>query len=261
MTAFICTNPPSIPVRLYHHTKASNVVSLLNGDAKCVSFLLKNNLDKNDREELQMGIKLMKNVRTYLQANDKPSLLDQVTDFDNSYSLSFTENEVNKHMLSEYGDVRFEFDLRMFKIARPKKCEYYSDEDINELSRLYISEIKRREYITKESCDSLKIDKLMNVLLMENDLIEKISTIKRQNEWEQEGEWRIILFKQKEDSRLFFVEGKPRMRLDISLRYLTGITLFYNDDNKNEMRNVRSYLKRWKRWNKVFTFNVIMKKI
>ena len=101
MTQFVQTIQPDTPRQLYHYTQPGNIFSMLDAKKKCVCFWLKNNKDKNDEKELKYGRELMEKVRNYMRSMGQPSILDQMTDFDNSYSASFTEGVLSGHMLSE----------------------------------------------------------------------------------------------------------------------------------------------------------------
>ena len=247
MKKFVRALPPDIPKVLSHYTKVGNIMNMLRGDTKSVCFLLKNNYDKNDNAELKLGIELMRKFREYLQSNNLHSVLDHVTDFKNSYSLSFTAGEANQYMLSEYGKVCLEFDFRTYRNPKPIKCEYYTDEDVNDLIDQYILDLNQ----TRNSLTLYEI---------EWDIIEKLATIKRQKEWEAEKEWRMVLHKQDEDSRcLVDTDGKSRLILNIPISFLTRITLFYDNENKTEMNHMRANLKEWKRKNNIRLFDVVMK--
>ena len=246
MVKFIRDLPPDIPQVLCHYTKAGNLESMLKGDTKSVCFWLKNNCDKNDEAELKMGINLMQKFRKYLQSNNCHSVLDQVKYFKNSYSLSFTEGETSQHMLSEYGKARLEFDFRKYRTPKPIKCEYYTDDDINDLIDQFISDLNQTH-------------NLLTLYEIETDIIEKISTIKWQKKWEAEKEWRMVLHKQAEDLRYFVdSEGRPRLILNIPISFLKGITLFYDNEDKTEMNKMCDCLKDWKEKNDVRTFDVVM---
>jgi hypothetical protein len=229
MDKFVQIFSPEIPQVLCHYTQSGNLESMLNGDTKSVCFWLKNNRDKNDEAELKMGIDLMMKVREYLNSISKSTLLDQLSNFENSYSLSFTEGEVSSHMLTEYGSACLEFDLRALASPKPQKCEYYTEDDIDELAELYIADFNRLQ-------SQLSIDTLLPWIIAEGDILQKIATIKRKNEWEQEGEWRIIVHKQENDLRCFSApDGTQRLTVDIPISYLKRITLFSDNVNKDEI--------------------------
>lgn len=253
MSIFVQALPPDIPQRLCHYTRAGNLKNMLKGDTKSVCFWLKNNRDKNDKAELQMGIDLMTKAREYLKSKNQFTLLDRLSNFENSYSLSFTEGKVNSHMLTEYGSACLEFDLRYLDGDKPKKCEYCTEEDIDELAEECIADFNQCQDLS--SFESLK-----KWIVTEWDIIQKIATIKRKTEWEQEGEWRIIMHKQQNDSRYISApDGTQRLILNIPIKALTRITLFYDGENKPEMNKTHAYLKVWKRQNDVRTFDVVMR--
>lgn len=143
---------------------------MLDAKKKCVCFWLKNNKDKNDEKELKYGRELMEKVRNYMQSIGQPSILDQMTDFDNSYSASFTEGVLSGHMLSEYGTARLEFDLRRYKDEKLYQCEYYTEEDLADLYKVFIRDIQSMEGINKDSDNNLKLEKIFRMITLEWDL-------------------------------------------------------------------------------------------
>ena len=103
----------------------------------------------------------MEKVRDYYRSKGQPSILEQMTDFDNSYSASFTEGVLDAHMLKEYGTARLEFDLRDYRDEDIYKCEYYTVEDLTELYQVMIADIQSMDGITKESSMDLKFGKII----------------------------------------------------------------------------------------------------
>ena len=84
---------------------------------------------------------------------------------------------------------------------------------------------------------------LFSCVIAEWDIIQKIATIKSKNKWKQEGEWRIIVHRQQDDQRCFFApNGLQRLALNIPIPFLKRISLFYNNENKDEMNEVFAYL-------------------
>lgn len=261
MTQFVQALQPETPRLLFHYTKPKYIDNMLDVQRNSVCFWLKNNKDKNDKKELKYGRELMEKVRAYFQSIGQPSMLDQIKDFDNSYSASFTEGVLDAHMLDEYGTVRFEFDFRKYK-EHIYKCEYYSEDDLTELYRVMISDIQSVDGITKESCNELKMAKFFKQVTIEMDLISKIASIKLKNEWECEGEWRFVLHKQVNDERYFHDEdGYERLKMYIPIAYLTGITLFYNDNTKEDMNVLSKRIKDLRNWNRMGRFNVKLMRI
>ena len=250
------------PRQLYHYTKPGNIISMLDVSSKSICFWLKNNKDKNDKKELKYGRELMEKVRDYLHSIGQPSMLDQMTDFENSYSASLTEGVLDAHMLKEYGTARLEFDLRNYKDEEIYKCEYYKEEDLAELADVFINEIQSMEGITVESRDDLKWNKLYRLFLLEMDLKVKIGSIKLKDEWEMEGEWRYVLHKQEKDERYFHdSDGFERLKMLVPIKYLTGITLLYDESSKEAMKGLQKELKEYRNWNKLGRFDVKRMKI
>lgn len=259
---FVQARQPDTPRQLYHYTKPVNIISMLDVGSKGVCFWLKNNKDKNDEKELKYGRELMEKVREYYRSKGQPSLLDQMTDFDNSYSASFTEGVLDAHMLKEYGTARLEFDLRGYNDEEIYKCEYYTEEDLAELYQVMITDIQSMDGITKESSMDLKFGKIIRQATLEMDLKAKIGSIKLKDEWETEGEWRYVLHKQENDERYFHdSEGLERLKMFVPIKFLTGITLLYDESSKKEMKMLQKKLKNCRDWNKLGRFNVKMMKI
>lgn len=261
MAEFVQTLQPETPRLLFHYTKPANIMNMLDTGSISVCFWLKNNKDKNDEKELKYGRELMESVRHYLHSIGQPSLLDQITDFDNSYSASFTEGVLDNHMLGEYGTARFEFDLRGYK-EEIFKCEYYTEEDLEELKNVFIRDIQSMEGVTKESRPDLKQIKILRMITLEWDLKSKIASVKLKDKWESEGEWRILQHKQEKDERYFIdSDGKERLKMFIPITFLKGITLFYDENSKNEMKEFCRRIKEQRNWNKLGRFNVKLMRI
>lgn len=261
MTEFLQVTRPETPSQLYHYTQPANIISMLDASNKSVCFWLKNNKDKNDEKELKYGRELMEKVRNYLHTIGQSSLLDQMMDFDNSYSASFTEGILSDHMLSEYGTARLEFDFRNYAGEHIFKCEYYSEEELEELCDVFIDDFKSMSSINAQSRTDLKLGKLFCCINLEWDLKTKIASIKLKDDWESEGEWRIVLHKQDFDDRYFVhTDGKERLKLNIPLTFLTGITLFYDDNNMEEMKDLCKKIKNITQKDWLVQFNINLKK-
>lgn len=261
MGQFVQAYQPNTPCRLFHYTKPTNIMSMLDAKCKSVCFWLKNNKDKNDENELKYGRELMERVRDYLNSIDQPSLLNQISGFDNSYSASFTEGVLDDHMLKEYGTARLEFDFRKYN-ERIYKCEYYTEDDLAELYKVMIGDLQSMEDINRNSRDDLKFLKICNLISLEYDLLTKISSIKLKDEWECEGEWRFVLHKQVDDKRYFRdAEGFERLLMHIPITYLTGITLFYDDNTKQKTIDLEKNIMHYINKNNLGQFDVKLKKI
>ena len=118
------------------------------------------------------------------------------------------------------------------------------------------------EGINKDSDKNRKLEKIFRMITLEWDLKSKIASIKLKDKWEEEGEWRIVLHKQENDERYFVhSDGKERLKLLLPIKYLTGITLFYDDTTKREMKDRRQQLKRWKKMNRSGDFDTKLMKI
>lgn len=262
MSKFVQARQPDTPRLLFHYTKPDNIISMLDVGSKCVCFWLKNNKDKNDKKELKYGRELMEKVRDYYRSKGQPSILEQMTDFDNSYSASFTEGVLDAHMLKEYGTVRLEFDLRDYKDEEIYKCEYYTEEDLAELYQVMIADIQSMDDITKESRMDLKLGKIIRLATLEMDLKAKIGSIKLKDEWETEGEWRYVLHKQENDERYFHdSDGLERLKMFIPIKHLTGIALLYDDNTKEEMKTLSKRIKDIRNRNRLGSFNVKIMRI
>lgn len=98
-----------IPQRLSHYTKLETLKSILsNQDGKGICLWAFSNKYKNDEQEIKMGEYILKRVISVLP---NPSLLHEIGGYENTASISFSEGEVNQHML-KYGQFRLEFDLK-----------------------------------------------------------------------------------------------------------------------------------------------------
>ena len=131
-----------------------------------------------------------------------------------------------------------------------------------ELYRVMVSDIKSMAGITKESSDELKLAKIYKQITLEMDLKTKIASIKLKDEWESEGEWRFVLHKQENDERYFHdADGFERLKMNIPITYLTGITLFYDEDSKNAKKELGNQIKQYRDWNRLGRFDVKLMKI
>lgn len=152
--------------------------------------------------------------------------------------------------------------MRNYKDEEIYKCEYYSEEDLAELYQVMIADIQSMDGITKESSDNLKLRKLFGQFTLEMDLKAKIGSIKLKDEWETEGEWRYVLHKQENDERYFHdSDGLERLKMFIPIKYLTGITLLYDEGTKEEMKVLLKSLVNYRDWNKLGRFNVMIRRI
>ena len=94
------------------------------------------------------------------------------------------------------------------------------------------------------------------------DLKARIASIKLKDEWESEGEWRFVLHKQVNDERYFHdVDGYERLKMYIPIAYLVGITLFYDDTTRAEMKELGKQIKQYRNWNKLGRFDVKLMRI
>lgn len=232
MSFVLAPNPP-IPSRLFHYTKAHFAMSILTGGVgtdKEICFWLKNCKEKNDDKETVLGQKLAESVKTFMLEEGMRSMLEQIhVKEELIFTNSFSEGKVNQYMLREYGSVRLEFDFRHYKTQDDiEKCQYLTDKDLEELIQQYISDFKSVQ-------GDHSINALYTRIEREQDIISKIATIKSEQEWEDEEEWRHIFHKQKQDNRVFTnVDGKERMRVYYPQSTLTGITVFYEKEKTDE---------------------------
>ena len=120
-----------------------------------------------------------------------------------------------------------------------------------------ITDIQSTAGITKESCMELKYFKIIRKATLEMDLKAKIGSIKLKDEWETEGEWRYVLHKQENDERYFQdSDGYERLKMFVPIKYLTGITLLYDESSKKTMKKFQKELKNYRNWNRMGRFNV-----
>lgn len=87
-------------------------------------------------------------------------------------------------------------------------------------------------------------------------------SIKLKDEWETEVEWRYVLHKQENDERYFHdSDGFERLKMFVPIKYLTGITLLYDENSKETMKRFQRGLKNYRNWSRLGRFNVKLMKI
>ena len=231
--SFIQTVKPSIPKRLYHYTSASNAMGIMTsgiGFGKEICFWLKNCKEKNDKEEISLGKRLVDDVRNYLEKLGMHSLLEQITIQEELvFANSYTETKVNQHMIDEYGNVRLEFDFRDYEHKSDiEQCQYLNERDVAELIKLYISDFKSVKGVRSFGAAYFRLEK-------EWDIITKIATLKSEKEWEGEAEWRHVYHKQPQDNRVILdSNGIERMKVYYPQDTLRGITIFYEKEKTDK---------------------------
>ena len=221
-----------IPERLSHYTSIEALKSILSDEGgKGICFWAFSNKHKNDDQEIQMGEYMLKRVRESLPTN--ASLLNQFSGYQNTASVSFMEGDVNQHMLDIYGHFRLEFDLRKLGIGVLSgglvDCEYVPENDLEEyvdeycelISCTFNSIPKLQEKYGKMSAPP--INKLIEFLMMEMDIMAKVICLKEQK-WSEEKEWRKV-FELKPQDSIHYYNGKPYMECYLDKSTLTGITV------------------------------------
>ena len=220
-----------LPEHLYHFTHGDAALSIIRGGTEAgeeICFWLKNARSKNDAAELKLGEALTEGLQKYMHEHNRSSILNEIViNPDLVFINSFTEGEeVTKHLLTEYGNFRLEFDLRGYKCKNDiKECTYFKEEDIDELTECYCSTFDK--YWPLISGEKKDIGTLFGYLTEGMSAFVSIPLLKHQDEWEQECEWRHVLHRQKEDVRVFnHPDGFPRMKVFYPASALTGITYF-----------------------------------
>lgn len=221
-----------IPDRLYHYTNIESLKSILsNKDGKGICFWAFSNKCKNDDQEIRMGEYMLKRV---LNSPTYPheSLLHELSDYENTGSVSFMEGNVNQHMLDVYGHYRLEFDLRDLGVGLIHggliNCEYvaeselveYADEYCKMICDTYNSIPRFQNKYGKMSRTS--ISTLLSFYDMEFDIIWKVFGLKEEK-WSVEGEWRKVI---KFQDEIHFFNGKPYVNFYLDKKMLKGITVF-----------------------------------
>lgn len=243
-----------IPERLCHYTSVEALKSILaNQDGKGICFWAFSNRYKNDKQEIRMG-KYMLNRILNSDSFTTASLLHSFRGYDNSASVSFMEGEVNQHMLDVYGHVRMEFDLRKLGIGILHSglinCEYIAESELEEYADEYCYLICK----TYNSIPSLQkkygkvstppIEKLINFIMMENDIMTKVLGLKEMK-WSEEKEWRKVI-ELKNGVEVLTHNGKPYTKYYLDKSFLTGVTMFCTSDTadvtRNEVNEIIQYL-------------------
>lgn len=250
----IARKPKQIPERLCHYTSFEAMKSILaNQDGKGICFWAFSNRYKNDEQEIRMG-KYMLNRILNSDSFTTASLLHSFRGYDNSASVSFMEGEVNQHMLDVYGHVRLEFDLRGLGTGLLGggliECEYIPENELKEYADEYCYLICK----TYNSIPSLQkkygkvstppIEKLINFIMMENDIMTKVLGLKEMK-WSEEKEWRKVI-ELKNGVEVLTHNGKPYTKYYLDKTFLTGVTLFCSNNNidvaRNEVNDITNYL-------------------
>ena len=220
-----------LPARLFHYTNGNAALSIISGGVevdKEICFWLKNARSKNDETELRLGAALIDGLQQYMQRNNRSSVINEINiNPDLVFINSFSDGEeVTTHMLKEYGNFRLEFDLRACKYKNDiHECTYFREEDIDELVGCYCAAFDRDWNLI--SGDTKNINALFDYLVEGMSAVHSIPLLKHSREWEQENEWRHVLYRQPIDERMFILpDGTERMRVCYPASSLTGIKCF-----------------------------------
>ena len=246
-----------VPERLYHYTHGDSALNIITGGkeaGKEICFWLKNAKSKNDAAELKLGEALTEGLQKYMHDHNRSSMLNEIViNPDLVFINSFTEGEeVTKHLLTEYGNFRLEFDLRGSKCKNDiKECTYFKEEDIEELTECYSSTFDK--YWPLISGEKKDLGALVEYLTEGMSAFMSIPLLKHQDEWAEEYEWRNVLHRQKDDGRVFIhQDGLPRMKVFYPASALTGITYFplpkNEESDKGYYRAIGDWVKK-QGWN------------
>ena len=222
-----------IPQSLSHYTNLEALKSILsNQDGKGICLWAFSNKYKNDDQEIKMGEYMLKRIINVLP-ND--TSLHHFGGFENTASISFTEGEVNQHILDEYGHFRLEFDLRNLGVGILSgglvDCEYVAESQLKDYADEYCEMICK----TLHSIPTLQekygknseppISHLTNFIMMELDLVRKVFCLKEEK-WSEEKEWRRIIELKPNEVNIHYHCGKPYVEYYLDKTTLTGITVF-----------------------------------
>lgn len=229
-----------IPQRLSHYTKLEALKSILsNQDGKGICLWAFSNKYKNDEQEIKMGEYILKRVISVLP---NPSLLHEIGGYENTASISFSEGEVNQHML-KYGQFRLEFDLKKIGIGLLSDgiidCEYIAESQLKDYADEYCEMICN----TLHSIPTLQekygrnstppINQIIDFIMMELDIMRKVFCLKEEK-WSEEKEWRRIIELKPNEANTHYHCGKPYVEYYLDKTTLTGITVFCSSDTFNE---------------------------
>ena len=226
-----------IPQSLSHYTNLEALKSILsNQDGKGICLWAFSNKYKNDDQEIKMGEYMLKRVISVLP-ND--TSLHHLGGYENTASISFTEGEVNQHMLDEYGHFRLEFDLRKTGVGLLSDglidCEYVAGNQLKDYADEYCDIICN----TLHSIPTLQkkfgknstppINQLIDFIMMELDIVRKVFCMK-EKKWSEEKEWRRIIELKANEANIQYHCGKPYVEYYLDKTTLTGITVFCSSD-------------------------------
>ena len=147
----------------------------------------------------------------------KASLLHQFRGCENSASVSFMEGDVTQHMLDMYGCYRIEFDLRKLGIGILTggliDCEYIAETELESYANDYcdlICQTYNSISALQQKCgkiSDLPINNFISFIMMENDIMTKVLSLK-EKKWSEEKEWRKVI-EFKDDVEVLVHNGKP----------------------------------------------------
>lgn len=227
-----------IPERLSHYTNKEALKSILSDkEGKGICIRAYSNKCKNDDQEIRMGAYMHKRI---LEVFSGASMLQKFGGYENTASVSFMEGEVNQHMLDEYGHFRLEFDLRQIGVGVLPDglidCEYVAAEELEKYAHEYCKALCE----TYQSIPDLQkrygkmsappINNLIQFLMMELDIMQKVFCLKEQK-WSDEREWRKVFSLKTDDGSVLYCNGKPYVNYYLDKSLLTGITVFYMDED------------------------------
>ena len=226
-----------IPQRLSHYTNLEALKSILSDrDGKGICLWAFSNKYKNDDQEIKMGEYMLKRVISTLP---KTPLLHNFGDYENTASISFTEGEVNQHMLDEYGHIRLEFDLKEIGVGIVSgglvDCEYVAESQLKDYADEYCEMIRNtfysiptlQEKYGKKSAPP--ISQLIDFLMMELDIMGKVFCLK-EKKWSAEKEWRKVIKLNPNDANTHYFHKKPYVEYYLDKTTLTGIKVYCSLD-------------------------------
>lgn len=231
----------NIPNALFHYTSVDNFKSIIqsnNEDGKEICFWAFSNRYKNDECELKYGKKIHEMVCTELKDKNKLEYLDKPKD--ECYLLSFSKVELSFIMIERYckGNSCIRLDFDFTDILNPQKilpCEYRYSSELDDYATMFrekYNELFELQSDFKNS-NSKNLFDILNMCMEETtlkySLKEKIYTIKEKTEWENEQEWRMILFPDESNQVYKDNNGHPYVKKYFPIKCLNSVCLFNTD--------------------------------
>lgn len=237
-----------IPTCLSHHTSYEGLIGILTNNIGKLTFRAVSNRYKNDPEEIKMGMYIFEKAKKEALPQ---SLLHRLKGYEDSASISFTEGEVNSHMISEYGLFRLDLDLREYAsygiLDNFVECEYVAKKDLEEYANEYAIEIKNESLALLKAREQNSLANKLNSIIeyysSSFDLIAKVFSVKEES-WKIEKEWRKVIQLNESDEDVKWVNGKPYKNITFPYNALSGITIFFHKIDIPKVKYISKELRR-----------------